>query len=130
VSVVIWTTTPWTLPANEAVTLRAEIEYVAACWSTGRRAPKRGAGAGGRLLGCLPRRAMARGQTAGRFAGAALEGLQLEHPWLAKQVPVILGDHVTLEAGTGAVHTAPAHGQEDFIVGQTLRLPVVNPVGA
>ena len=64
-----------------------------------------------------------------RFSGAALEGLQLEHPWLAKHVPVILGDHVTLEAGTGAVHTAPAHGQEDFAVARSYDLPVVNPVG-
>jgi len=69
------------------------------------------------------------GREVGRCRGAQLEGLKLEHPWLPKQVPVILGDHVTLEAGTGAVHTAPAHGQEDFAIGRTYELPVVNPVG-
>jgi isoleucyl-tRNA synthetase len=69
------------------------------------------------------------GREVGRCRGAALEGLKLEHPWLPKQVRVILGDHVTLEAGTGAVHTAPAHGQEDFVIGRTYGLPVVNPVG-
>ena len=64
-----------------------------------------------------------------RFKGAALEGLALRHPFLDREVPVIVGAHVTLEAGTGAVHTAPAHGQEDFAVGQRYRLPVRNPVG-
>jgi len=60
--------------------------------------------------------------------GAELEGLMLQHPFLNKQVPVILGEHVTLEAGTGAVHTAPAHGQEDFTVGLRYGLPVGNPL--
>jgi isoleucyl-tRNA synthetase len=63
-----------------------------------------------------------------RFEGALLEGLQLQHPFQERRVPVILGDHVTLEAGTGAVHTAPAHGQDDYIVGTRYKLPVVNPV--
>jgi isoleucyl-tRNA synthetase len=65
----------------------------------------------------------------GEFDGRLLEGVTLAHPWLPKTVPVILGEHVTLEAGTGAVHTAPAHGQEDYIVGARYNLPVVNPVG-
>ena len=59
--------------------------------------------------------------------GAALEGLMLQHPFQDRQVPVILGDHVTLDAGTGAVHTAPGHGQEDFVVGQRYGLPVDQP---
>ncbi len=63
------------------------------------------------------------------FAGAALEGLALAHPLQERQVPVVLGEHVTLDAGTGAVHTAPAHGQEDFAVGQRYGLTVSNPVG-
>ena len=63
------------------------------------------------------------------FPGRALEGLKLQHPWLERQVPVILGEHVTLDAGTGAVHTAPAHGQEDYVVASAIGLPVVNPVG-
>jgi isoleucyl-tRNA synthetase len=60
--------------------------------------------------------------------GKALEGLQLHHPFLEKTVPVILGDHVTVEAGTGAVHTAPAHGQDDYLVANRYHLAVENPV--
>ena len=63
-----------------------------------------------------------------RFKGQELEHLRLQHPFHARQVPVILGDHVTLEAGTGAVHTAPAHGMEDYVAGLRYRLPVDNPV--
>ncbi len=65
-----------------------------------------------------------------RVKGAALEGLQLQHPFYDRIVPVILGEHVTLESGTGAVHTAPGHGQEDFVVGKKYGLPVDNPVGS
>ncbi len=61
--------------------------------------------------------------------GSALEGLMLQHPFEDRQVPIILGEHVTLDAGTGAVHTAPGHGQEDFAVGQRYGLTVANPVG-
>jgi isoleucyl-tRNA synthetase len=126
---VIWTTTPWTLPANEAVTLNAELDYVAV--------PVNGANGVKRVLvlaapladGCIARYGLSAGAPLATFRGAALEGLRLQHPWLSKQVPVILGEHVTLDAGTGAVHTAPAHGQEDFIVGQKYQLPVDNPVG-
>ncbi len=127
VSVIIWTTTPWTLPANEAVAVRAEYEYVAL------RVERAGGAEVLVLAAELALASLARfgleGVEVGRCRGAQLEGLKLEHPWLPKQVPVILGDHVTLEAGTGAVHTAPAHGQEDFAIGRTYGLPVVNPVG-
>ena len=58
-----------------------------------------------------------------------LEGLQLQHPFYDRKVPVILGDHVTTDAGTGAVHTAPGHGQDDYIVGLKYKLEVDNPVG-
>jgi isoleucyl-tRNA synthetase len=128
VSLVIWTTTPWTLPANEAVTLRDDFDYVAV--------PVERSGERELLVlaadlaeACLARFGLEGGAAAGRFPGRALEGLKLAHPWLGREVPVILGAHVTLEAGTGAVHTAPAHGQEDFVVGQRYGLPVVNPVG-
>ena len=77
----------------------------------------------------LERYGLGAGVELGTFPGRALEGLKLKHPWLDRQVPVILGEHVTLEAGTGAVHTAPAHGQEDYVVGVSYGLPVVNPVG-
>ena len=65
-----------------------------------------------------------------RFAGQALELMSLKHPFYDKRVPVILGDHVTVDAGTGAVHTAPAHGVEDFAVGRKYNIPVNNPVGS
>jgi len=64
-----------------------------------------------------------------QFAGRTLEGLKLQHPFEPRQVPIILGEHVTLDAGTGAVHTAPGHGQEDFVAGQRYGLPVTSPVG-
>ncbi|MGB8327314.1 MAG: isoleucine--tRNA ligase [Steroidobacteraceae bacterium] len=128
-SVVIWTTTPWTLPANEAVALRAEYEYsLVEIERAGAR--ERLVLASELLVSCLARYGIepAAARTLGTFAGARLEHLRLEHPFLPREVPVVLGDHVTLEAGTGAVHTAPAHGQEDFIVCQRYGLPVVNPV--
>lgn len=125
-SVVIWTTTPWTLPANEAVSLHPELDYVLVQ-------------AGARQLilveelkdAALNRYGLAEGhQVLATFSGATLERLALHHPFYDKQVPVILGEHVTTEAGTGAVHTAPAHGGDDFAVGKHYDLPVNNPVGA
>jgi isoleucyl-tRNA synthetase len=134
-SLVIWTTTPWTLPANEAVALRADLQY--ALVEIERSDAGEGAAPARELLvladelrgACLARYGAAEIAVHARFEGSVLERLALEHPFLPKQVPVILGDHVTLDAGTGAVHTAPAHGQEDFAVGQHYDLPVVNPVG-
>ena len=130
VGIPIWTTTPWTLPANEAVALHAGLEYVLIG----------GNQSGGRqvalvvareLLGPVVERIGLDGaRELGSAPGAALEHLELRHPFYDRQVPVILGDHVTTEAGTGAVHTAPGHGEEDFVVGQQYGLPVTNPVGA
>jgi isoleucyl-tRNA synthetase len=127
VAVAIWTTTPWTLPANEAVALRADLPYECVLVERG-GAREALVLAGGLAAACLKRYGL-QGQTLGECMGAALEGLELEHPWLARHVPVVLGEHVTLEAGTGAVHTAPAHGQDDFSIGGRYGLPVVNPVG-
>jgi isoleucyl-tRNA synthetase len=128
-SVVIWTTTPWTLPANEAVTLRADFAYVLMeLEHEGRR--QRIVLAEGLAPACLARYGVAASDTRvlARFEGRVLEGLLLQHPFHDRQVPVILGDHVTLEAGTGAVHTAPAHGLDDYNVGRRYNLPVVSPV--
>lgn len=127
VSVVIWTTTPWTLPANEAVALGAKIEYVL-LWVSRNGQSELLILANELLDACLKRYGLGKGQVLGQFTGDALEHLQLQHPFLPKHVPVINGDHVTLEAGTGAVHTAPAHGQEDFAIGLKYSLPVDNPV--
>jgi len=124
VAVVIWTTTPWTLPANEAVCLNAEARYIAQ--DLGDEiivfAEERVAD----IAGVLEPGTLAR--TLGGCAGAALENLRLRHPFLDKSVPVILGEHVTMDAGTGCVHTAPAHGLEDYTVGLRYGLPVDNPV--
>ncbi|SFV85115.1 Isoleucyl-tRNA synthetase [hydrothermal vent metagenome] len=124
VSIVIWTTTPWTLPANEAVALHPELDYVLV--DTGDEYLL--------LAQALVENALSRydmqSATVGEqtFLGSELEGLKAQHPFYDKQVPIILGDHVTTEAGTGAVHTAPAHGQEDYAVGLKYDLPVECPV--
>ncbi|HEX2584312.1 MAG TPA: isoleucine--tRNA ligase [Steroidobacteraceae bacterium] len=125
VSVVIWTTTPWTLPASQAVTLHAEFEYVLA-----------EVGAHGYIIiaqdllnNLVSRAKLESVHVIATTQGSVLEGLQLHHPFYDRKVPVILGDHVTLDAGTGAVHTAPGHGQEDYIVGLKYKLPIDNPVG-
>ena len=125
---VIWTTTPWTLPANQAVALRGDFRYVLV------EADKEGERhrlilAADLLDSCLQRYGMTAVATLAQTTGSALEGLLLQHPFENRQVPIILGEHVTLDAGTGAVHTAPGHGHEDFAVGQRYKLPVVNPVG-
>jgi isoleucyl-tRNA synthetase len=128
-ALVIWTTTPWTLPANEAVALRADFSYLLLEFPhQGRR--ERVVLAEGLAPACLARYGVAAGDTRelARFEGRVLEGLLLQHPFHDRQVPVILGDHVTLEAGTGAVHTAPAHGLDDYNVGRRYHLPVESPV--
>jgi isoleucyl-tRNA synthetase len=124
VSVVIWTTTPWTLPANEAVALHPTLDYVLV-----EAGDERLLLAEALWQDVLARAGIDGGRVVARGTGAALEGLRVRHPFHDRDVPVILGDHVTLEAGTGAVHTAPGHGLEDYIVGQQYGLPVDHPVG-
>ena len=124
----IWTTTPWTLPANQAVALNEEIEY------TLLSALKDGAPIVLVLATDLfetvsARLSLEQTKVLATQTGAALEGLLLQHPFYQRQVPVVLGEHVTTEAGTGAVHTAPGHGEEDFQMGLQYDLPVLNPVG-
>jgi len=122
---VIWTTTPWTLPANQAVSVHPEHEYRLIHTAKGYLV----------LIAdladaCLARYGLADGASvAGVCIGAALEMLPLQHPFQDRIVPVICGEHVTLEAGTGLVHTAPAHGLDDYFVGQKYDLPNDNPVG-
>jgi isoleucyl-tRNA synthetase len=123
-SVVIWTTTAWTLPANQAVALNPALSYVLVQFERERLLL-----AEDLLASCLERYQLGSGRIVGRTLGASLEGLQLQHPFLDRSVPVIMGDHVTTEAGTGCVHTAPGHGQDDYAVGLRYGLPVENPVG-
>jgi isoleucyl-tRNA synthetase len=121
---VIWTTTPWTLPANQAVAVNAELSYDLV--ETGK----------GLLIlvhdlaeATLKRYGEENAKVLASTQGAKLEHLKLQHPFYDRQVPVILGEHVTTDAGTGLVHTAPAHGLEDYAVGMRYNLPVDNPVG-
>ncbi|HMB59739.1 MAG TPA: isoleucine--tRNA ligase, partial [Xanthomonadales bacterium] len=124
----IWTTTPWTLPANQAVAVHAEFNY--SLVSAQLHGETKILVLATDLLETVSERlAMEQLTTLATANGAALEHLRLRHPFYAREVPVILGEHVTTEAGTGAVHTAPGHGEEDFMVGQLYDLPVVNPVG-
>ncbi|MAZ66908.1 MAG: isoleucine--tRNA ligase [Kangiellaceae bacterium] len=128
ISVVIWTTTPWTLPANQAVCLHPDLEYVL-IQTTVNDQPQRLVLAEALYQDVLGRAGL-EGTVLGRSTGAKLENLSLRHPFYDKTVPVILGDHVTTDAGTGAVHTAPGHGQDDFVVGNRYGLEVYNPVGS
>ena len=126
-ALVIWTTTPWTLPANRAVAVHPELDYVLL------NGEQNGAAVAlvvaEELADTVSERfALTGAERSAPFKGAALEHLSLQHPFLDRQVPVILGDHVTTDAGTGCVHTAPGHGQDDFIVGKQYGLEVDSPV--
>ncbi len=130
VSVVIWTTTPWTLPANQAVALNPNLEYaVVQCDGVGDHVPERLVIAEALLADAMNRWDVEHYRVVAYCKGEDLEGLKLMHPFYEREVPIILGEHVTTEAGTGAVHTAPGHGQEDFTVGNRYHLKVDNPVG-
>jgi isoleucyl-tRNA synthetase len=129
VSVVIWTTTPWTLPANRAVALHPELDYVLVELDLD-RGPERLLLAEALLEEALSRYGADKARVVGRCKGADLEGLRLAHPFYEREVPIILGEHVTTDAGTGAVHTAPGHGVDDYVVGQRYGLEVDNPVDA
>jgi isoleucyl-tRNA synthetase len=124
-SVVIWTTTPWTLPANQAVAAGPEIRYELI--DTGAELLVL---AKDLVAAVLARVGVKDFKRVGEVAGAALEGLQLAHPFYDRTVPVVLGDHVTLDDGTGLVHTAPGHGLEDYELGLKYKLPIYNPVGS
>ena len=130
VSMVIWTTTPWTIPANRAVTLAEGLEYtLVQIEADGEQPAERVILADDLVTDCMERWNIAHYHKLGFCKGKDLEGLQLQHPLFDLQVPIILGDHVTTESGTGCVHTAPGHGVDDFLVGQKYGLEVYNPVG-
>ncbi|MGN2250614.1 isoleucine--tRNA ligase [Frateuria sp. GZRe14] len=129
VSVPIWTTTPWTLPSSQAVALGADLEYalVEGPARDGRRVLLVIASA--LVEPALKRYGVDAPKVLGHAWGAALDGLKLHHPFYPREVPVLLGEHVSAEDGTGAVHTAPDHGMEDFIVGRENGLGTLNYVG-
>ncbi|SUB31321.1 isoleucyl-tRNA synthetase [Yersinia pseudotuberculosis] len=124
ISLVIWTTTPWTLPANRAISLNAEylyqlVQVEGECLIL----------AADLVESVMKRAGITQWAVLGSCTGSDLELLRFTHPFMGFDVPAILGDHVTLDAGTGAVHTAPGHGPDDFVIGQKYGLEVANPVG-
>jgi len=124
VQVVIWTTTPWTLPANQAVALHPEFTYALVSTDKGLLIL-----ADSLVEAAVKRYGLDDFEILARAPGQVLEGVLLWHPFQERQVPVIVGDHVTADAGTGAVHTAPGHGLDDYVVGSRYALKVDNPVG-
>jgi isoleucyl-tRNA synthetase len=126
VAAAAWTTTPWTLPASLAVAVHPEHEYVVV-EANGRKLLV--AAARVAALAKAMRLAEAPHELA-RVRGRELEGLRARHPWLAREVPIVLADYVTLDSGTGLVHTAPGHGHEDYQTGLKYGLDVYAPVDA
>ncbi|MBJ7222806.1 MULTISPECIES: isoleucine--tRNA ligase [unclassified Brenneria] len=123
-SLVIWTTTPWTLPANRAISLNPEFTYQLV-QVEGRALIL----AADLVESVMKRIGVSHWIVLGECSGRDLELLRFQHPFMGFDVPAILGDHVTLDAGTGAVHTAPGHGPDDYVIGQKYGLEVANPVG-
>jgi len=121
IALVIWTTTPWTLPANQAVSANAEVDYVLVQLDDSRLLI-----AEALVTNVLGRAKVGEHKVVGRVKGAALENLKLQHPFYSRQVPILLGDHVTTDAGTGFVHTAPDHGADDFSVGVKYGIGTLN----
>ncbi len=119
---IIWTTTPWTLPANQAVSVHPDFDYALVQTTRGFLIL-----ASELKQACLERFDLS-GETLASCKGQALEHMPLQHPFESRTVKIICGKHVTLEAGTGLVHTAPAHGLDDYFVGQNYGLPSESPV--
>ena len=125
INAVIWTTTPWTLPASRGIALNETVEYQLVQIND-----KECLILAAELVESVMKRADITDWTIlGSCHGKDLELLRFKHPFLDFDEPIVLGEHVTVDAGTGAVHTAPGHGAEDFIVGQKYGLEVANPVG-
>ena len=124
VSVVIWTTTPWTIPSNLAIAFHPEFDYAA--YDLEGRAVIMAEGLASRVAEAT---GLAFGAPVAKMKGADLEKLRFRHPLYARDSIAVLADYVTLDAGTGAVHTAPGHGADDFTTGQRYGLEIYAPVG-
>ena len=123
-SVLIWTTTPWTLPANAAIALRPDATY--ALYDLGGERVVLAESLAERTLGSrFPEASLV-----GRSTGRDLDGLAVRHPFAERDSQLVLAEYVDLETGTGAVHTAPGHGADDFDTGVKYNLPILNPVDA
>jgi isoleucyl-tRNA synthetase len=123
--VVIWTTTPWTLPANLAIAVHPKTDYVVADLGSERIV------VADALLGAVLKAAKIEAQPtiAAQVKGATLEHLAARHPFIDRAAPVVLAEYVTTESGTGCVHTAPGHGAEDYLTGLNYKLEIYCPVG-
>ncbi len=122
VSVIIWTTTPWTIPANLAISLHPEFDYVAL--DTGNEVYIIAEG----LREAFQKSTGVQGSVIASFKAGLLERKNCRHPLYDRSSILLLGEHVTLEAGTGCVHTAPGHGQDDYEMGLKFGLEIYNPV--
>ncbi|MFT7222736.1 MAG: isoleucyl-tRNA synthetase [Cellvibrionaceae bacterium] len=121
ISVLIWTTTPWTLPASLAVSVNPKLDYAVVQFDNERLLV-----AEALVASVMKRGGVENYRTLAVVKGADLEHLMLRHPFYERQVPVILGEYVTVEAGTGCVHTAPDHGVDDFIAGKRYGIETIN----
>ncbi len=126
VSVLIWTTTPWTIPANLAIAFHPKFEYAAVEAADGEVYIV----AQGLLRAAAEKAGFSPDTVVATFLGQRLEGLEFRHPFLDRSSKGILAGHVTLEQGTGAVHTAPGHGLEDYLVANQYGIPTYCPVDA
>ena len=122
-SAVIWTTTPWTMPSNRAIAVNAELEY-----NLVQLGDERVILAAELVESVAKAVGVKQVEILGAVKGQALELVRFNHPFYDFTVPVILGDHVTTDGGTGLVHTAPDHGLDDFIVGQKYNIPMAGLV--
>ena len=127
VNVLIWTTTPWTIPSSQAISMGAELEYCLVQCAT-ESGPMRLICAQTLLESVMQRLEIEDYKTLATCQGAALENLVAQHPFYQRDIPVLLGGHVTTDAGTGCVHTAPDHGMEDFTVAKQYGIGTLNYV--
>ncbi|MBA3964058.1 MAG: isoleucine--tRNA ligase [Chthoniobacterales bacterium] len=142
-SLVIWTTTPWTLPANLAIAVHAKERYVAQRFTRGdesevfvlaeKLVPQFSAATGFVVAGGVDPGSAISGPgstppATTTFPGSKLEGIGAQHPFLPRTAIVLTADFVTMDSGTGAVHIAPGHGEDDYSLGKTNSLPILSPV--
>ena len=131
VHVLIWTTTPWTLPANLAIALHPDYKYTAVRYTNPKTQKKEVTILADSLVDSIMDLLKIEGfERLGTTTGSSLEGLKYKHNMLDRVGTIVLADYVTLTDGTGCVHTAPGHGQEDYMTGLKYKLPIISPVDA
>jgi isoleucyl-tRNA synthetase len=123
VAAVIWTTTPWTLPHNRALAFHPDFQYVVVQTEKGKLLL-----AAERVAGLQSESGIQQADVLGTFQGRDFEGMKFQHPFLPIQVPGLLANYVTLDQGSGIVHTAPGHGADDYISGQKYNLEIYAPL--